>query len=209
MFWLFCLFGFAPKISTALIFLTYFVRNIFLGLGSNLGDRGENLKKALVSLEKWEVSLVKTSSIYEAQPLGDENKILKDDQGQFQTNYFNMVVEVETARDPEDLLKIIHTIEKALGRDRKTETVRNMPRVIDIDILFFGDKSVDLSEGGLLETDKKPVHLLIPHPKLQDRKFVLMPMVEIAPTFIHPVLKKSMDELLKECNDKSIVTVLR
>ncbi len=184
------------------------MRNIFLGLGSNLGDRGENIKKALVSLEKWEVALVKNSSLYETEPLGDQGEILNDGQAQSQAKYLNMVVEVETARDPEDLLKIIHTIEKALGRDRKTENGRNMPRIIDIDILFFGDKSVDLSEGGLLETDKKPVHLLIPHPKLQNRKFVLMPMAEIAPSFIHPVLKKSMDELLKECSDKSIVTVL-
>lgn len=230
------------------------MRNIFLSLGSNLGDRGDFLKRALESLEKWGVSVLRTSSIYEAEAVGKRGELLKDSAGKAQPGFLNMVIEVETERSPEDLLMVIHAIERALGRERgeaqqgsqgSEAQLRDMreeaggvaqprfqPRTIDLDILFFGDlvRSFEKSSEG--DSQKKiwtgpGIHvttekigfanegrgsddaLIIPHPRLQDRKFVLIPMAEIAPDFVHPVLKKSMQELLKECPDKSIVTVLR
>ncbi len=187
------------------------MRNIFLSLGSNLGDRGDYLQRALESLEKWGVSVLRTSSIYEAEAVGERGEILKDAAGKAQPGFFNMAIEVETERSPEDFLMVIHAIERALGREReevksasggadKSGAKKNrwQPRTIDLDILFFGDLVLAHAAS-----------LIIPHPRLQDRKFVLIPMAEIAPDFVHPVLKKSMQELLKECPDKSIVTVLR
>ncbi|MFA5829922.1 MAG: 2-amino-4-hydroxy-6-hydroxymethyldihydropteridine diphosphokinase [Candidatus Gracilibacteria bacterium] len=237
------------------------MRNIFLSLGSNLGDRGDFLQRALESLEKWGVSVLRTSSIYEAEAVGERGEILKDAAGKAQPGFLNMVIEVETERSPEDLLMVIHAIERALGRERgearagrqgreaqselqsggvKSSGQRSgaqprfQPRTIDLDILFFGDLVYDFEKkirtgpeihvttekvGFANDACDQVAHardvrdqaasLIIPHPRLQERKFVLIPMTEIAPDFVHPVLKKSMQELLKECPDKSIVTVLR
>lgn len=154
--------------------------NVYLGLGSNLGDRGKNLQEALVQLEQWGVKILRASSIYESEPFG-----VKD-----QDWFFNMVVWAETELEVEDLLKAINAIEKALKRERR---IQWGPRTIDIDILFYGDEVID----------KKG--LTVPHVGIPDRRFVLLPLVEIAPDIQHPTLHKSATELLNECGDRSIV----
>ena len=157
---------------------------VFLGLGSNLGDRGANVQQALTDLERWGVKVILSSSLYETEPVGNID----------QPRFLNMTVKASTDRSPEDLLTVVLSIERSLGRVRRGKWG---PRTIDVDILFYGDRVV--GESGLV----------IPHPRLHDRRFVLEPMNEIAPDFVHPVLKKSIKELLNACPDKSIVTLLR
>lgn len=153
---------------------------VYLGLGSNLGDRGKNLQDALVYLEKWGVKILRTSSLYETEPFGNKN----------QNWFFNMAAVGETALSPEHLLKAIDAIEKSLKRER---IVQWGPRTIDIDILLYGHEVID--EAGLS----------IPHPGIQGRRFVLLPLAEIEPGLVHPVLHKSVSQLLNECGDTSIV----
>ncbi len=153
---------------------------IYLGLGSNLGDRGANLQSALLHMEQWGIEVTNTSALYEAEPVG------KIDQPWF----LNMVVEVETDKSPADLLMALNSIERSLGRERKEKWG---PRIIDIDILFYDQFVLNDPE------------LTIPHPFLQERKFVLLPLASIAPNFVHPIFKKTVEQLLKECSDESIV----
>lgn len=157
--------------------------HVFLGLGSNIGDRGKNIQEALVSLEKWGIKILRSSSLYETEPVG-----FKD-----QPWFLNMVLLAETNMKSEELPKIFATIEQALGRER---TIRNGPRTIDVDFLFYDDTVLQIPG------------LILPHPRLQERKFVLLPLNEIAPNHIHPVFKKTVKQLLKECTDKSIVKPL-
>ena len=105
------------------------MEKIFLSLGTNLGDRGENLKQAILQLENWGVKVVCTSSIYETEPVG-----FKD-----QPWFYNMVLEVETSLSPQDLLATLLRIEREMGRKRDPE-IKNGPRVIDLDLLFYGDQ---------------------------------------------------------------------
>ncbi|MEK7545160.1 MAG: 2-amino-4-hydroxy-6-hydroxymethyldihydropteridine diphosphokinase [Patescibacteria group bacterium] len=127
---------------------------IFLGLGSNLGDRKKYLEDALVLLEQYGVKIVKRSSIVETDPVG-----LTD-----QPRFLNMVVEVSTKLSPEDLLKVCLDVENKLGRVR---TVRFGPRTIDIDILLYGERKI--------ETD----FLRIPHPRMEERGFVMEALKEL------------------------------
>jgi 2-amino-4-hydroxy-6-hydroxymethyldihydropteridine diphosphokinase len=157
--------------------------NVYLSLGSNLGKKGENLQKALVDLERWGVKIIRSSKIYKTEPVG------KKDQPWF----YNMAVLAETGLSPEELLKAATMIELSLGR---IKTVKWGPRPIDIDILFYGDSVI-----------KKP-GLEIPHPRLADRRFVLKPLAEIAPAVVHPLLKKTFKQLLKDCVDTAIVDEL-
>ncbi len=159
------------------------MNDIFLSLGSNLGDRGANLQTALVDLEQWDVRVLRTSSIYKTEPFGKKD----------QQDFFNMAVQVKTDRSPEDLLMVLHAIERSLGRERKEKWG---PRSIDADILFYGERVLEDPE------------LTIPHLHLTERKFVLVPLAEIAPKFVHPVLKKTVEELLNECSDEGKVTLL-
>ena len=156
---------------------------IFLGLGSNLGDREENLKKAVAMIAQNIGEIVTCSSVYETEPWGfkSENKFL------------NAVIKVRTELKPSGLIGRILMIEAQLGRLRDGEARGYKSRTIDIDILLFGHETVN----------KKTLQR--PHPRIPDRKFVLIPLCEISPEMVHPALKKTMAELLEECKDEGIV----
>lgn len=153
------------------------MKRIFLSLGSNLGDRGQNLKKGIGLLEQLAGRPVAISSIYETEPWGCDSDL----------DFYNQVIELFTSLRPLPLLETIHDIEKICGRDRSAP--RYAPRTLDIDILFYGDSVLKMPE------------LVVPHPNLQERQFVLVPLTEIAPNLVHPLLNKSMEQLLHECGD--------
>ncbi len=147
---------------------------VYIAFGSNIGDRDDNINRAFEVL-KQKIKIIRSSSLYETKPMYLEN------QGWF----LNGVAKVETELNPQDLLDFLKKTEKNLGRK---ETVRNGPRIIDLDILFYGDETLD-------END-----LHIPHPKIRERAFVLFPLAEIAPNFIHPNYNKTIAKLLSELN---------
>jgi len=155
-----------------------------LSLGSNRGDRIGNLNKAINLLSTWAGNLIRVSSIYETPPwkMADE------------TNFLNQVLVIETKLPAEKLLDMILQIESIMGRIRTAKGYE--PRTIDIDILFFNDEIINNER------------LTIPHPLIQERKFVLEPLNEISAEYVHPVLQKSIMQLLGECGDKSTVRKL-
>jgi 2-amino-4-hydroxy-6-hydroxymethyldihydropteridine diphosphokinase len=152
---------------------------VFLGLGTNLGSRAENLSAAREQLAA-QMRLLRASSVYETEPWGFRE----------QPAFLNQVVQAETDLSPLKLLRFLKRLEKQLGR---TETFRYGPRLIDMDILFY-DRAV-------INTRR----LQIPHPRLPERAFVLVPLAEIAPDFVHPVLERTMRELLRDCPDQESV----
>ena len=154
---------------------------VFLLLGSNLGDRPQVLAAAREMIAGQAGSIVNQSAIYETAPWGITD----------QPAFLNQVLEITTSLLPEDLLRIILNIEHDLGRIRYE---RWGARVIDIDILYFGQTIMDSAR------------LTLPHPRIQDRRFVLAPLAEIAPGFIHPVLQKTTSKLLEQCPDTSAVS---
>jgi GTP cyclohydrolase-4 len=143
----------------------------YLSLGSNIGDRKENLAVALKRMEE-KARVVKVSSIYETEPVGYED----------QPWFLNLACAVETDLSPNDLLHLAKAIEREMGR---TETIHFGPRPIDIDILFYDDLVLDTPD------------LAIPHPRLAERAFVLVPLKEIAPNLVHPSLGLTIEELLE------------
>lgn len=149
---------------------------IYLLLGSNIGNRYKNLEKACESLVANGLTIKKESKIYETAAWGIED----------QEAFLNQVVEIETGRSPQRLLFICQTIEKEMGRVKYEKWGS---RLIDIDILYFGD----------LEFENED--LKIPHPEIQNRRFTLVPMADIAPELVHPTLKKSQNELLELSED--------
>ncbi|MGB9552892.1 MAG: 2-amino-4-hydroxy-6-hydroxymethyldihydropteridine diphosphokinase, partial [bacterium] len=150
----------------------------YLGLGSNLGDRQNNLIQALQQL-KSQVKVEKVSSFYETEPVGFLDQPL----------FINAVCLISTELNPQELFSFIKRIERRMGRQ---PSFRNAPRPIDIDILFYDDLVLDSPE------------LTIPHPSLHQRAFVLVPLSEIAPALVHPVLKKTVAELLKTVDTSGI-----
>ncbi|MBS1557851.1 MAG: 2-amino-4-hydroxy-6-hydroxymethyldihydropteridine diphosphokinase [Bacteroidetes bacterium] len=152
---------------------------VFLSLGSNLGNRAGTLRQAIDLLAQ--VCTIKNqSSVYETAAWGNPN----------QPNYLNQVVEVTTSQSPAEFLQTLHVIENQLGRTRSGKWEA---RVIDIDILYFANQIINSPE------------LTVPHPYLTERKFVLIPLVEISPQLRHPVVQKKNEELLRVCSDPSVV----
>src|SRR6476620_2666671 len=143
--------------------------NAFLLIGSNLGDRLAFLNLAITALQRTAGRLLNISSVYETAAWGNTE----------QSHFLNQVLELETSLQPEQLLALIHQIEKEAGRVRSEH---GGPRELDIDILFFGNHLVNLPE------------LAVPHPQLHLRRFTLLPLAEIAPDLMHPTLHKTIFE---------------
>ena len=154
---------------------------VYLALGSNLGDRLENLQQAIAAMSP-QMEVKAKSHVYETPPWGYED----------QPKFYNQVIKADTYLQPELLIKHLKRLEVALGRQA---SFQNGPRLIDIDLLFF--------DHLVLNT---PI-LTLPHPRLHERGFVLLPLMDIAPDFIHPVLKKSVREMLAFSNLNGIVQV--
>ncbi len=150
---------------------------VYLGLGSNMGNRQGNLDKALELLSH-RLRVEQVSSVYDTEPLGNID----------QPRFLNLVCQVYTTLTPMELLTLTKGIESKLGR-----VVSNAPRPIDIDILFYGDQ--------IIETPG----LVIPHPRLVERAFVLIPLAEIAPDLVHPVSGKTVKQLLKSITKQDVV----
>jgi 2-amino-4-hydroxy-6-hydroxymethyldihydropteridine diphosphokinase len=161
--------------------LRFNLATAYLSLGSNRGNRLQFLKQAIKGIEESDtISIKKISPVYETQPVGIEN----------QDWFLNLAVEVQTSLDSPSLLKFLLAIEERMGRTRE---LKWGTRNIDLDILLFDDQIVN--------TDQ----LDIPHPQMHLRRFVLVPLSEIAPEASHPVFKKTIKQLLKTCEDNSTV----
>jgi 2-amino-4-hydroxy-6-hydroxymethyldihydropteridine diphosphokinase len=153
----------------------------YLCLGSNQGDRLEFLGRAVRDIrESDEISVEKVSPIYRTQPVKIQDR----------SWFLNQVIEVQTSLDPFLLLDRLLAIENQMGRKRE---IKSGSRNIDLDILLFDDR--------IVSTDR----LIIPHPRMHQRKFVLVPLSRIAPGVCHPVLKKTVRQLLQTCEDSSAV----
>ncbi|GHT44758.1 2-amino-4-hydroxy-6-hydroxymethyldihydropteridine pyrophosphokinase [Endomicrobiia bacterium] len=157
----------------------YMEHTVYLGFGSNVGDRMENVISALSFLQSSLFTDIKSiSSFYETSPIGPK-----------QRNFYNIAIKAKTSLTPEGLLLLTKQIEDILGRK---EAIKWGPRVIDIDILFFGKKVINYD------------NLTVPHKGIQNRLFVLVPLREIAAGFTHPVLKRKIDDIL---SDKTLTLI--
>ena len=159
------------------------IQNAYVGLGSNLGDRAGHLLLAVRGMLDAGLDVIRLSSIYETEPVEYEN----------QPAFLNMVAELRgsTLPSPEQMMARLLRIEYALGR---TRDIHLGPRTIDLDLLIFRDQQ--------LETE----FLTLPHPRMALRRFVLVPLNELAPGLVHPVLGKPISELLAQTKDRSTVT---
>ncbi|MCD6017838.1 MAG: folK [Bacteroidetes bacterium] len=154
----------------------------YLCLGGNIGDREKALTMAHIQISEQAGKIETKSGIYETEAWGVEN----------QQAYLNQCVKIYTELTPQELIKTLLLIEKNLGRERNFDHTYE-PRTLDIDILFYNDLAMERE------------HLVIPHPRLHLRKFVLIPLDEIASNHLHPLLNKTIFNLLKECIDTSEV----
>lgn len=154
---------------------------VFIGLGTNLGDRLNFLRRALEEIRNLRQTILKNcSSIYETEPVGVKE----------QPRFLNMVVELDSSLSPRELFQHLKNIEQLLGR---TKSERWGPREIDLDLLYYGDEVMNESE------------LRLPHPEIAKRRFVLVPMKDIAAEFLDPLHKRTIAELLLCCSDTSAV----
>lgn len=159
------------------------MHNIFLSLGSNLGNKKKNIAQALVYVKE-KTKIIHISSYYETEPVGYLN----------QPSFLNIAVHARTLLSPLDLLSFLQTIEKKL---KKSKTQKNGPRTIDMDLLFYDHLIL-----------KEP-HLVIPHPRISQRAFVLGPLSEIAPSFVHPVAQKTIQEIFIELSTKKKIKKIK
>jgi len=150
---------------------------LYLLLGGNIGDKERIFSEALAILNNRVGEIQLQSAVYETEPWGFESPDL----------FWNQAIEISTSLSPEEVLAQTQMIEQELGRIRKENQYSS--RVIDIDILFYGDQIINRE------------NLIIPHPRIQERKFALVPLNEIAPELIHPVFHKSIRQLLEESTD--------
>lgn len=152
---------------------------VYLCLGGNLGDRGANLEEAILFITFNIGDITAASSVYESTAWGMENA----------PAFLNQVLKISTELSPSDLITEIAELEEFFGRERSPS--KYLDREMDVDVLFYDDEVMDEEK------------IQIPHPRLQLRRFVLVPLAEIAPAMVHPVLKRNMLELLNDCEDKS------
>lgn len=157
-------------------------KRTFLSLGSNMGEREQNLECALTKLEQNGVALIKRSSLYETAPQELAN----------QPWFLNLAVECRTSRFPLQLITLLLQIERELGRERQPGAAPKGPRLIDIDILLYGRASIDTPR------------LTIPHPRMLQRRFVLAPLVEIAPLLRHPTTGRLLRDHLNELHGQIV-----
>ena len=155
------------------------MKTVYIALGSNLGDRVANLLEARERMKSSNLKLTRASSIYETEPRGFLD----------QPWFLNQVVEAQTTLYPRQLLARLLQIEKEMGRER---IVLNGPRLIDLDILLFGDSTLHLPG------------LEIPHPRMAERRFVLEPLAELAPALRHPRTRRSVREMLADVADQPV-----
>lgn len=158
--------------------------NAFILLGSNMGDKKNMLLNAVNDIKKTIGDIITKSSIYETEPWGVDG---------FQESYLNQVIQINTNLTAKNLLLELNKIEIKYGRHRE---IKNSSRTLDLDILFFENQIINSND------------LTIPHPRLHLRNFTLIPLMEIAPYFIHPKLNKNIEELYDECKDPSEVILL-
>lgn len=154
--------------------------SVYILAGANLGDRRRNLEQGLASLQEAGLKITKKSSCFETEPVGFRE----------QPWFLNMAIEAETVLPALQLLDICQGIELALGR---TRSFPGAPRVLDLDILFYA--------SCIIETER----LVIPHPRAAERRFALQPLAQIAPAYVHPVLRQTIGSLLASCRDTSVV----
>lgn len=159
------------------------MKPVYLALGSNLGDREAYLRAGVQALAKHQIEIVRQASIYSTEP-----REVRD-----QPWFLNTAIEAATDLQPDALLHVCLEIEKD---HRRVRDMAKGPRTLDIDIIFYGNKIIH-APG-----------LTIPHPSFAARRFVLAPLVEIAPDFVDPVTRKTLRELLQSCNDQAQVTRL-
>lgn len=157
------------------------MHQVFLGTGGNIGNKHDNFDKVYTFIKNELGTITKSSSVYETPPWGFEAK----------DNFWNMVLIVETEFSAVEVLRKINKIEAKFGRKRESGQYKS--REMDIDILYFDDEIINAE------------NLIIPHPLLHKRLFVLVPIAEIAPDFVHPVLKQTSLKMLNNCDDKSVI----
>ena len=158
---------------------------VFVLLGSNLGDRELLVNQASKMIGERCGKIVAKSRLYESEPWGFKSEHW----------FLNQVVKVETALSPDDLMKELLEIEKELGRDRSVPHEGYVSRPMDLDILYFGSEIIDTQM------------VTAPHPRLHERRFTLLPLCDVAPDFVHPVMKKTNLQLLDECQDAGKVNI--
>ena len=152
---------------------------VFVLLGSNLGDRELLVNQASKMMGERCGKIVAKSRLYESEPWGFKSEHW----------FLNQVVKIETALSPDDLMKELLEIEKELGRDRSVPHEGYVSRPMDLDILYFGNEIIDTQM------------ITAPHPRLHERRFTLLPLCDIAPDYVHPVMKKTNLQLLDDCQD--------